>query len=227
MKVAALILTMFLAAVSAAGQVTSLKNEGTSVSTTFGQVQKIDVTKYLALLKAAESASSFAPYRATTITKYNEGKIEKYVKEFVPPDRIRQTAVFPDSSDDCETINIGEREYERQKARWYLVTFKIEEGSCLWRTPFELWNTGTVKDFTLEYQKVNGENVTVIKKEEIETPRYRGRTFFTTIKLGAKGHFISGEERIEQGGQNELVSTSETIYVYNPKDLKIEAPAIK
>ena len=108
-----------------------------------------------------------------------------------------------------------------------LVTFKIEEGSCLWRTPFELWNTGTVKDFTLEYQKVNGENVTVIKKEEIETPRYRGRTFFTTIKLGAKGHFISGEERIEQGGQNELVSTSETIYVYNPKDLKIEAPAIK
>ena len=223
MKVAALIFTMFLAAVSAAGQVAALQNDSP------------EVKSFLAEIKAGEILKT-ANYRSVWTKEFvaersKEAKLqERMVSEVIQPNKARSVVEqFSDTPSREEIIRDGKAFYIRQGDKpWQ--RFNGDGGRSVqfvqmpYRIQFRFLPSvefeGGKADF-YEYVTIRTSNKS--SKKDAVVVRYviTTRSWFST-----DGKILKKIEETTVEGRVEMVRET-TTYEYDPKDLKIEAPAIK
>ena len=223
MKVAALILAMFLAAVSAAGQVVSLKND-------------IPESQYLAAEAKAAELLKTANYRSvwtrvhTATNSENFYLSERKLTEVIFPEKVRfLRETFDDNPLRYEQINVGKASFSKLNDEpWNngssggLILSRSESGQVTnqYRYLPAIDFEGTKADF-YEYISVRAEHKF---RHPISTVTKYVRT--TRVWYSADGKILRKVEETSIEGREKIIRGT-TTYEYNPKDLKIEAPAIK
>lgn len=223
MKVAALILTMFLAAVSAAGQVASLKND-------------IPESQYLAAEATAKELLKSANHRSVWTKEYLEGRSkaptlqEKKLREVIQPDKWRTVEEkFGEKPSREERIWAEKALYvKRDDKPWQKFSggggggMRMESGQVknqyryLPAIDFE----GNKADF---YEHISIRTANKFSRTDFVVVRYI-RT--TRIWYAADGKLLKKLEETAIEGREEMLRET-TTYEYDPKDLKIEAPVMK
>jgi len=221
MKVAALILTVFLAAVSAAGQVTA------------SQATEISHGQYYASWRAASEKARGLNRRHVSRTEvYKDGKVaetDEWLYEYVLPDKIRY--VHTDSIDGkpvrTEQIDIGANKYcKKGEGAWESVKSGCIGGGTGGAVP----NTSSLR-FTIEKVNVDGKELTLYsqyityKNISSKTKDTEGLSYYEEkYWLNKDGLLLRQEHRNGLIDPKTLDRSTVDTYEYNPKDLKIEAP---
>ena len=223
MKVAALILTMFLAAVSAAGQVLTVKND-------------IPESQYLAAEAKGEELLKTANYRSVWTKGYVEtgtklAKLQEATfREVVHPDKWRTVEeAFGDKPSRVERIWVDKALYEKRNDEpWQKfsggggVGGRIESGQVKNQYRFlpAIDFEGKKADF---YEHLSIRTANKFSQTDFVVVRYV-RT--TRVWYSAEGKILKKTEETAIEGREEMVRET-TTYEYDPKDLKIEAPVMK
>jgi len=220
MKVAALILTIFLAAVSVAGQVTTLKND-------------IPESQYLAAEAKAAELLKTANYRSVWAKEYLEDRSkpatlqEGKVKEVIQPNKWRTVEqTYYNKPTREEIIADGKAFYFRtNNGPWSKGGLGNSGGGWLesgqvknqYRYVPAIDFRGIKADF---YEKVSVRTANKSSQTDSFVVRYI-RT--TRVWYSAEGKILlKTEETMMEGREETLYET--TTFEYDPKDLKIEAP---
>lgn len=221
MKVAALIFTIFLAAVSVAGQVTALKND-------------ISGAQFSSVEQKAQKVLKTATYRMSRTFEYfgsrNEPAdlIERSVSEVIHPDKWRAVDVskYPGPVK-YEYIWNGKDFFKRTNdGEWT----KPEHHWTEWRESRDSEHSAVRYRF-LGKTDLNGAQA---NKYEVESLRvanpYAQNEILKFSGIRRATYWYDGTGRILKKVEvNSINDSEETLvetfdYVYDPKDLKIEAP---
>lgn len=221
MKVAAFILTMFLAAVSAAGQVATAKDE------TIGK-------QYRAVMAKAEKMLGTLSYRSVWTKEFFEsssqpGKIRaRTEREILRSDLWRTVEeTFQGKPDRNELICVGKYIYTKTNdLPWARFDFEYEppNGSIDAHRATNLHKYIPLVDF--QGGKAHYYEATLIRTEEEFTS-----TGFVNVKhirterswFTLDGKLLKKLDEATIEGREEVIRET-TTYEYDPKDLKIEAP---
>lgn len=220
MKVAALILMMFLAAVSVAGQVTGAKDD-------------ISQEKYLAAEKKAADWLRTQNYRSTSSKAEYEklgssGKLlERTLKEVVQPNKWRTVEeTYGANTNFFETIDDGRDRFVRANGG----PWRKNEIGC---NSDEDGKSGQVTNLYRHLPEVKlsneatefYEHISVRTVNQYSHPINTVTRYIRTIRAW---YSVSGRilRRTEENSveSREGMTLEVTTYEYNPKDLKIEAP---
>ncbi len=223
MKVAALILAMFLAAVSAAGQVLTLKND-------------IPESQYLAAEAKAAELLKTANYRSIWTKEYFDdhtktGKLkERKLIEIIRPDRKRTVEErFADSRSFVEIIRVEFAQYIRgDDTPWMKFPgihgfdsgLEVRGKKNQYRSVPSIGFEGGIADF---YERRSS--------GKFQDPAQMVGVYVKGIKTTRIWYSLDGKilkklEEIMVKGGNQM-SRETTTYEHDPKDLKIEAPVVK
>lgn len=221
MKVAALILTMFLASDSAAGQVLTVKND-------------IPESQYLAAEAKAGELLKTANYRVIQTKEYfaqrsREAKLqEKLLLEFVQPDKKRTLwEEFYNKPRRNETISDGKASYSRTD-NW--PWSKDDALANYYETDVEIVPNRNQYKYVPAVE-IEGKKAVYYEFIEIRKSNKSSKTDFPTIGYVCTmqlwflldGKILKKmEDCALEGRKDRLLWT--TVYEYDPKDLKIEAP---
>ena len=215
MKVAALILTMFLAAVSAAGQVVSLKND-------------IPESQYLAATKAASETSKKKVRRIATRETLAIGtttRIIDRIDEYLPPHRHRMSQTRSDGPVTfiSEAILIKHMYYVRLGSDpWYKMDMR--NIALPYAIPYEQGDTsGKRNEYSVVADVLNGEQVQLFEHKHFDSQH----GFFRESKkwIGKDGLVYREEEvsgTVSPRFEGAKVTSTHT---YNPSPaISIKAP---
>jgi len=224
MKVAALILTMFLAAVSAAGQVTTNKND-------------IPESQYLAAEAKAAELLKTANYRSRWVKSYLEDNLmatflqEMVTREVIRPNKWRTITVklYENPPVREEIIADGKDFYFRtDNGPWTKGGLGSGSGGVI--------ETGQVKNQFRYLPAINygGKKVNLYEKISVRTANKLSQTDLVVVRYirttriwySLDGKILQKIEETRVEGSKEMLRET-TTYEYDPKDLKIEAPVIK
>lgn len=223
MKIAVFILMMFLAAVTAAGQVTTLKND-------------IPESQYVAAEAKAAELLKTANYRSVWTKEYFADRSkaatlqERTMIELIPPDKRRVVdEKFYDKPSRVERIWVDKALYEKRNDEpWEKysggtgINQRIESGQVKNQYRY-LPSTDLEGEKTNFYELVSTRTANKFSQNGYVVVKYI-RTTRTWYSVDGKLLKKTEETMIE--GQEEMLRET-TIYKYNPKDLKIEAPEMK
>lgn len=224
MKFAALILTMFLAAVTAAGQVTTLKND-------------IPESQYVAAEAKAAELLKTANYRSVWTKEYFADRSkdvelqEKKLYEVIQPDKWHKVdEIFVGNPTRREILADGKAFYFRSNdGPW-------EKGGLGSGSGGGRYESGQIKNQYRYLPSIDLDGVKVDFYEfvSIRTANKYSRNGYAVVKYirttrtwySIDGKLLKKTEEAMIEGQEEMLRET-TIYKYDPMDLKIEAPTIK
>lgn len=223
MKGTALILTMFLAAFTAAGQVTTLKNDIPESQWTTAAVKGMRLLRLL-------------NYRSVWTKEYfadrsKDGELqEKTLHEVVQPDKWRKV----------EEVFIGKPSREEIIADGKAFYFRRNDGP--WRKGgLGNGSGGGIESGQVKYQyrylpsvDLDGETTNFYELVAIRTANKYSQNGYAVVKYvrttrtwySIDGKLLKKIEETMIEGQEEMLRET-TTYKYDPKDLKVEAPTIK
>ena len=212
MKVSALILMMFLAAVSAAGQVKTLT-----------------AAEFNAAMGSAFGASSIRPRREIkkSVT-YEKGKVVQtstVTEEFIPPYRSRShflSDIVGNKSEKEWVIVDGQRYTLSAGGEWYRDSPLPTYPSMTVGTDVQV-ETDKYTKYTSQKAKLLGKPVTILKRVETSPPGALWGTTTYIVYVGAEAAIVKIEQKNVEVGKGNY-SYEVTTYEYTPKGLKIEAP---
>ncbi len=212
MKVTTLILMMFLASVTAAGQVKTLT-----------------AAEFNAAMGSAFGASSIRPRREIkkSVT-YVNGKVEQtstVTEEFIPPNRSRShflDDMFGRKSEREWVIIDGQRYTLSHGGEWYRDT-PLPTYPSMTVGPDVQVETDKYTKYTSQKAKLLGKPVTILKRVESSPPGALWGTSTYIVYVGAEAAIVRIEQKNVDAGKGNY-TTDVTTYEYNPKGLKIEAP---
>ncbi|MBP7415335.1 MAG: hypothetical protein WBC19_10285 [Pyrinomonadaceae bacterium] len=213
MKFAVLILTVFLAAVSAAGQ-----------------VKKLTSAEFNAAMGSAFGASSIRPRREIkkSVT-YEKGKVVQtstVTEEFIPPYRSRShflSDIVGNKSEKEWVIVDGQRyTLSYVGGEWYRDS-ALPTYPSMTVGPDVQVETDKYTKYTSQKAKLLGKPVTILKRVETSRPGALWGTTTYIVYVGAEAAIVRIEQKNVESGKGNYTNEL-TTYEYNPKGLKIEAP---
>lgn len=220
MKVPVLIITIFLAAASVAGQVTTIKND-------------IPESQYLTAVAKAQELRNNSNYRSVLTKEYLEDRSKdaklqaKTLHEVIQPDswRMVDETFYGKPSreeriwvDEALYVKINDGQWQKYKGGG-VGGSRIESGQIKnqYRFLAAIEFEGGKADF---YEHISIRTANKASQNDLVTVRYV-RTTRSWYSLDGK-ILKKIEENTIDGHEDMLRET--TTYEYNPKDLKIEAP---
>ena len=196
----------------------------------FSQTKQITEKEYEQILNSAREKLSTISYRAKTKeVSYREGKLystSEEIKEFLKPNRYYYLTInnIEGKTKKTEQIQIGKALYCRKDdGKW-----EKSEFSCRGFFISPVKNIMESK-FSVEETNLNGQPVKLYQKFISYEGSPASPTYFLRYKSWINNDGLLLREEVENGEINKgpFNNKDETVYEYNPKDLKIEVPVTK
>ncbi len=195
------------------------------------QVKKITSAQFSKAMGAAfEASEKRVRSEVKVIIGFENGKIVEnstVTEEFMPPDRKRSHFLEDVAGNKSETewvIIKGERFKKNSSGKWFKTT-PLPDSKPVVTTPKQHAENDKTMKLTSEVKKIGKKVFTVLSRSEISSPNEMPWTSDLSIFVNSEGLITSISQRTSENGSTSL-KTEATLYTYDPKDLKIEAPQV-
>lgn len=198
-------------------------------SAAFAQPKEISHEEYYRPYRAA--LKSFYEKSHRSIVRFEEykngvvGSSSDWTYEYVKPDRRRYVEVWSSGNrvSKAESIDIGTAKYCRKNDGEWMIA----QGSC--GTGGASSGPSNIKSeiSTVENSRIDGRKVKIYRNRYVYQRDKLELAFWeTTYWLDEKGNLIREEMKAGLLEPEQMSWTKNTIFQYNPADLKIEAPQV-
>lgn len=198
----------------------------------FGQNSIIQKEEYDAALNDSRDKTEKHIRRETSVNlRYSNGAItETYTNiwEYLPPNRSRWTNIFekPNSlAERKETINIGDKTYNKKnRGQWELESKNLNSRIITGASIGNRLNTEDCWQYMKFAAEMNDQPATQYFSYNVSN--IKGVLYFFEDRkwISGEGLMLKSTVKVSTMVPENVTSTITTIYAYDPKDLKIEAP---